>query len=175
MTLPELLDRVEHWKRGRPEPEVVQFVEELFSRYLEACENDRVPIRQAVRASQELWNVRGGDDICLYLKHVAQDEATGTEQLLRGWLIAVSLTGGCGDWRDTIMVLWKIRQQAETQGIATRIHFEQIAATAEDGNGHGISGMSTRDLIWAAGSPIIPREQPEAASQPHRRWWRFWR
>jgi hypothetical protein len=55
MTLHELLDRVEHWKRGRPEAEVVQFVEELFSRYLEACEDDRVPIRQAVRANQELW------------------------------------------------------------------------------------------------------------------------
>ena len=116
---------MEHWKRGLPEAEIVQFVEELFSHYLEACEDVRVPIRQAVQANRELWNVRGSDDICLYLSHFAKDEANGIERHLCGWLIAVSLTGGCANWQDTIMVLWKLREHAETHGIATRIHFQK--------------------------------------------------
>jgi len=176
MTLPEFLDRVERWKQGLPKAEVVQFVEELFSRYLEACEDDRVPIRQAVQANVELWNVNGGDDICLYLNHLANDKANGIERHLRGWLIAVSLTGGCANWQDTINVLWRYRLHAEAQGIATRIHFDQIAPTADDGNCHGISEMSTRDLISAAGNPPIPEvSQPQEMSQPQRQWWRFWR
>jgi hypothetical protein len=186
MTLPELVERVEQWKRCQPDAEVVRFVGELFGRYLETGQDDRGSIRQAVVANRELWNVLGDDDICLYLNRVARDQATGIEQNLRGWLIAVSLTGGCADWRDTIVVLSKVREYAETKGIATRMHFEQIAATADDENTHGISEMSTRDLIWAAADPnwfegersnkadASSRGQPKAASQPHRPWWRFW-
>src|SRR5207244_4421242 len=99
-------------------------------------------------------------------------------------------------------VLGEVRQQTEAQGVATRTYFEQIAASAEGDNTHGVSGMSTRQLIWSAGGltwfegelreaaavfgPLIRRQQervrnPDTASRGtdatsplHQPWWRFW-
>jgi hypothetical protein len=151
MELPNLIHRVEQWRRGRPEAEVIGFVEQLFGFYLTAEPDDRRSLRQAVSTNRDLWNVVGDDDICVYLAHIANSGQNVAERHLRAWLIAVSLTGGCGDWRDTIVVLSGLKQAAEAQGASVRSHFEEIAATAEDGNRHGISGMSTRELILSAG------------------------
>jgi hypothetical protein len=201
MDFAAFLLRVEQWTRGQPATEVIPFIEELFTRYLAACEDERQAIRQAVRANRELWNIVGDDDISMYLGHLATDPVTDVLQCLRGWLIAVSMTGGCADWRDTILVLTDLREKAEAQGIATRFHFTQIAATAEGGNTHGISGMSTRELMWSAGALIwfegelreraavlgmlearqrettrsseaLPATH-ESVSQPKRPWWRI--
>jgi hypothetical protein len=151
MDLPNLIHRVEQWRRGRPEAEVISFVEQLFEFYLTAEPDDRRSLRQAVGTNRDLWNAVGDDDICVYLAHIASSGQNGAERHLRAWLIAVSLIGGCGDWRDTIVVLGKLKQAAEAEGASVRRHFEEIAATAEDGNLHGISGMSTRELILSAG------------------------
>jgi hypothetical protein len=197
MDLPHVLHRLGQWRRGKPEAEVVPFVEDLFRRYMAAGEHERRSIRQAVGANRALWDV-GDSDINLYLGHISRD-AGAVLGRLRGWLIAVSLTGGFADWRDTIVFLEKLRQEAEAQGIATRPHFEQIAATAESGDIHGMSEMSTRDLIWSGGGLTwfegelrekaaalailrtrrpglalgLEAPQPETAPRPHRPWWRF--
>lgn len=202
MELPQLLSRVKQWRRGRAEGEVIRFVEELFHDYLGCGDDDRRSVRQVVRENRHLWDVAGEDDICLYLAHVASDTTGSAVPHLRGWLTAVSLTGGCGDWRDTVVVLDKLRREVEAQGTATRADFEQIAATADTGDTHGISGMSTRDLLLSAGGLCwhegevlektellrrlgvppnessgshapSPRESPRV-SRTERPWWRFW-
>ncbi len=148
----QILGQVKQWERGRPESEVIQFVEELFAQYLSAVDKERQLLRRAVRENRSLWNVVGDDDISLYLAHLVNQPDDGGVRRLRGWLLVVSLTGGCGDWRDTIVVLDKLRKEVESHGVATRGHFEQIAATADAGNKPDyIYGMSTRDLILSAG------------------------
>lgn len=188
MDLANLVDRVEHWRSGRPEAEVIQFVEELFRSYLAASQDERPSLRQAVRANRDLWNVVGDDDICIYLAHLAKDTETRAVAYLRGWLIAVSLTGGCGDWRDTGMILDKLRKEAEAHGNSTETLFREIAATADSTNLHGVSGMSTCDLILAggairddvnlAGTSVAsgPQSCPSHSIRARRRpWWQFWK
>ena len=82
----------------------------------------------------------------------------GTLAFLRGWLIAVSLTGGCADWRDTIVGLSEIRRNAERFGEEVSSYFVEIAATADRTNQLGISEMSTHDLILYCGG-ITPNEK----------------
>ena len=145
MTEARLADRVAVWT---PRPEVgdgFPFCSALLSGYLAADPAERAALRNAVRRNRALWNTTGPDALTSYLAHL---DANGTAvESLRAALTACSLTGGYGDWRDTVAWLTRLWHRAVRRGIDPAPHFDQIGDTADDGNVHGASGRSTRGLF----------------------------
>jgi hypothetical protein len=153
-----ILEEVRQWNGVDSREEALAFLDMLCASYLQADPVLRNNIRQAVAANPPvyprlLYDSTGavGAGPCLMF---AAERAQATNDYviyLRATLVTIALTGGLGDWRDTIAWLERHYEEAHKRGIDPRPHIEELALLADSQNQHGISRMSTRDLILSAG------------------------
>jgi hypothetical protein len=207
--LETICEQVKHWNGAASHEEALSFFDRLCESYLQADPPLRNEIRQAVTGNSTVYQSLLYDSLstvgsgpCLAMAAERAETETNYVAYLRSALLTISLTGGFGDWRDTILWLARLHEEALKRGIDPEPHFEEIAALSDSENQHGISGMSTRELIWSGGGVMrIKRESREKAAEPgtlgvhqrkrvpsyntasgapepqtqaHRPWWRFW-
>jgi hypothetical protein len=174
-----LIDTIRRWDRIDSSDEVVSFCDQLLAVYQSAYAENRSLMRGSVAKNRAIWNVLGDDCLSHYLEHVRQNrDATA---FLRSSLLVCSLTCGLADWRDTIVWLVQLWDDAKQLGIDPRPHFDDIAAMSETKNCHGFSGMSTNGLfINAINVRTHDAERRSHAARlverhtPRRPWWKFW-
>ena len=203
-----IYDQMKHWNGVASREETLAFFDRVCESYLQAPPPHREGIRRAAAGNPMayrslLYDSLGAVGRGPYLALAAdRSEAQGNYlAYLRIALLTISITGGFGDWRDTIVWLHSLHEEARRRGIDTRPHFEGIAAVSDSGNQHGISEMSTRDLILSGGGLCrvegsvlaaellrrlgVPPDEPVGGpagvphdgpgpSGPRRPWWRFW-
>jgi hypothetical protein len=151
-------EQVEQWPGAATREEALAFFDRLCDGYSRADPHLRTEIRRAVSANPSVYRSLLFDSLGavgigpgLALAAERAEAETDYSAYLRSALITISLTGGFGDWRDTILWLGELRQESLKRGIDPRPHFEAVAAMSDGENRHGISGMSTRDLFVAGG------------------------
>lgn len=166
MTDAQFVAHVGGWDRPRKHPDSRRLCGELLDRYRQAAAPLRAALRNAAR--------RGPTVLASLEFHVESVQQQLAPDIgLQVGLTAVALTsGGPGDWRDLIVRLTALWAMAARAGIDPRPHFLTAAALADDGNRHGVSGLSTRGLIEHAvrlvdtGRAAVPVEPPPAAALP---------
>ncbi len=204
-----ICEQVKQWNAAPSREAALAFFDRLCECYLQADPPLRSELRQVVAGNPTVYRDLLYDSLgavgigsCLELAAERAESEQNYVAYLRSALFAISLTGGFRDWRDTIVWLGSLREEAWKRGIDPRPHYEDMAALSDCENQHGISEMSTRELIWSAGGLIwfegelretaavfgmlgvrghepVPscdtaRGTPESLSQAHRPWWRFW-
>jgi hypothetical protein len=204
-----ICEQVKQWNGVASREETLAFFDRLCESYLQAHPPLRGEIRQAVAGNPMayrslLYDSLGAVGIGPYLALAAERAVAERNYLayLRLALLTISLTGGFGDWRDTIVWLGSLHEEARKRGIDARPHFEEIAVLSDSENQHGISEMSTRDLILSGaglchvegkvvektdllrrlgvrpdapfGSPATSHQASLGPSGRRRPWWRFW-
>ncbi len=204
-----ICEQVKQWDGESSRHEALAFLDRLCESYLQADAPLRNDIRKAVIANpwvyrSLLYDSIGAVGVGRFLTLAAEraEVENNYVSFIRSALLTIALTGGFGDWRDTIAWLGRLHEEARKRGIDSRPHLEEIAALADSQNQHGISEMSTRDLILSAGglcwfdgkvleqaevlrrlklassetvrsAPITSNEGPRVR-EPSRPWWRFW-
>jgi hypothetical protein len=204
-----ICEQVKQWNGVATREDTLAFFDRLCENYLQAHPQLRGDIRQAVTGNPMayqslLYDSLGAVGVGPYLALAAERAEAERNYLayLRLALLTISCTGGFGDWRDTIVWLGSLHEEARQRGIDARPHFEEIAALSDGENQHGISEMSTRDLILSGGGlcdlegkvvektellrrlgarPDAPfgssATSPQGSPGPYGRrrpWWRFW-
>jgi hypothetical protein len=151
-------EQVRQWDGAASREEALAFFDRLCESYLQADPPLRSRIRQAVAGSPAVYRSLPSDSLgavgigpCLALAAERAEAKKDYLAYLRSALLTISLTGGFGDWRDTIVWLGRLREEARKRGIDPRPHFGEVAALSDCENRHGISEMSTRDLFMAGG------------------------
>jgi hypothetical protein len=140
-----LVDTIRQWDRIDSSCEMVSFCDQLLAVYQSADAEDRSLMRGAVEKNRFVWNAMGENCLWNYLGRIRQNrDATS---VLRSSLIICALTYGLADWRDTIVWLEELWDEAKQSGIDPRPHFDEIAEMADTENLHGISRMSTNGLF----------------------------
>ena len=157
-------------------------------------------MRNSVAKNRSVWNAMGENCLWNYLGHIRQNR--DSTSVLRSSLIVCALTYGLADWRDTIVWLEELWDEAKQMGIDPRPHFDEIAAMSDTKNLHGISRMSTNGLFIneiykqthdaELGSQLMrlmerhtPNRTHDAERHsygtplakrqtPKRPWWKFW-
>jgi hypothetical protein len=151
-----ICERVRQWETAASPQELLVFFDQLCDGYLRADPPLRAEIRKAVAESPKVFHSLLYDSLSQvgpgsYLVEVAKraEAEKNYTGYLRSSLLAISLSGGFGDWRDTIVWLGERNKEAKRRGIDARPYFDEISGISDSSNEHGISGMSTRDLIVA--------------------------
>lgn len=123
---------------------MVIYFDEMESNYLAADAAGRAAYRRAMAANPKTAEALLGS----YLEEVKKRaEATGEPtKCVRAALLAISLTDGFGDSRDTLLWLPRLWQYAEENGIDPAPHFREIGEISSPEVVHVIGGPA-RDMI----------------------------
>lgn len=162
----QFVAQVGGWDRPPNHPDSSRLCAELLDRYRHVA----APLRSALRNAVH----RGPTMLACLDAHVeAIRQQLSPDLALQAGLTAIALTrGGPGDWRDVIVRLTALWSMSARAGIDPRPHFLSAAAIADDGNQHGVSGLSTRALIEHAvrlvdlGQARLPLEPPTDEALP---------
>jgi hypothetical protein len=193
----ELIAALAKWLEVTEFEQAVGIIDRLCEAYRRADDVQRDAIRKAVRQCRDVYALFFYDSVGWvgsgsYLTWVAKvkGEQNYSESLSAG-LTAVSITGGFGDSRDTLLWLDKLWDAAEYHGIDPRPFFRSIAEISDTTqNRLDAFGGSTKGLILLlleysphtgkprSGIPAakhVPQTSVSEQGKTKRKpWWKFW-
>ena len=184
-----LVSRLRDWPDSVKADEAMPILDDVCAVYRTADDDQRAALRAVLRktplACDHLLEP--------YLEWVAVEQGQSEFlKLLEAALTAVSITGGFGDSRDTLLWLDSLWTAAEQHGIDPKPVFEEFAELSDtEETRHPIFGGSTKGLILLllqyspttgkprGGDSIGPTSSTHTESKmpkPKRKsWWKFWK
>lgn len=149
-----ICDRIRQWQGGTSGEQAFEFCEEICQMYLAADRELRAEVRAAVAANETvrqsllystLQEVGSGP----FLAEVARraDSEGQPVRYLRAALLAVSLTDGFPDSRDTLMWLADLWREMQAHGVDPAPHYQQIGEISSDEPLHMIGGPTSLMIL----------------------------
>jgi len=187
---------LKEWNAASSIEQIVDFFDGLCNTYRHANADERKAIREAIKHNHNIYSALLYDSIAAvgngpYLAILAETKRLKDyASYLDAALTVVSITGGFGDSRDTLLWLDRLWDDAEEHGVNPRPNFES-AANLSDTTENRLSmfGGSTKGMILQCvcyspntGKLRAEREMPESGAQARladkktkrKRWWKLW-
>ena len=128
-----LFDGIAGWQGTASGDEAFDFCDRLCQTYLEGDADLRSELRKAVVANEKVrdsLHYGSSDQVSPegYMKEAARRAQISGDytRYLRSALLAISLTDGFNDSRDTLMSLAELWQEVEEKGVDPEPHFREI-------------------------------------------------
>jgi hypothetical protein len=188
LDIDRLASRLQGWSDSVKADEAMPVLDDICTAYRTGNDQQRVALRSMVRKTPLVC------DHLLepYLTWVASERGQAAfSNVLEAALTAVSITGGFGDSRDTLLWLDSLWTTAEQHGIDPQPVFKEIAALSDtEETRHPIFGGSTKGLILlllqyspttgkprsgdGSGPTLSDPTKPTMTEPSRRPWWKFW-
>lgn len=184
------------WKGDGPIEGHLDFLDGLCKMYRFADSDERESIREAIRHNPNIYSALLYDSNAAvgsgrYLAVIANTRRSEDyPAYLEAALTVISITGGFGDSRDSLMWLDRLWLDAEKHGVNPRPFFERSACLSDTTeNRHRMYGGSTQGMILQSMefSPSTGKfrneeshpgsdEATDVTDKPilSKPWWRFW-
>jgi hypothetical protein len=150
----ELMSKLEAWTGSESTEELTRFFDNLSEVYRNADDDGRAALRKAVRGNPHayaslLYDSPGHVGAGPYLAWLAKEKGPhDPAAFLESALTVISLTDGFGDSRDTLLLLDRLWDEAESRGIEPKEHFEKAAELSDvEEKRHPMFGRSTKGMI----------------------------
>ena len=188
LNIDRLVSRLQGWSDSVKADEAMPILDDVCTAYRTATDQQRAALRAVLRKAPLVYDHLMEP----YLTWVATERGQRDfSKLLQAALTAVSITGGFGDSRDTLLWLDSLWTTAEQHGIDPKPFFKEFAALSDtEETRHPLFGGSTKGLILLllryspttgkprSGDGFGPTSSDPTEStmtEPRRKsWWKFW-